>query len=66
VILVAQLVGGGHARDVRQVLYGGGQRGSPRLRVVWTSVDDGGERAIEGEYRPPARPADPRSNNGGR
>lgn len=66
VILVAQLVGGGHARDVRQVLYGGGQRGSPRLRVVWTSVDDGEERAIEGEYRPPAGPSDPRSNNGGR
>lgn len=55
VMLLAQLVGGGHVRAVGQVLYGGGQRATPRLRVAWTSVDDGEEREVEGEYRQAGR-----------
>lgn len=52
VMLVAQLVGGGHARAVKQVLYGGGQRAAPRLRVTWTSVDNGGLHEVEGVCEP--------------
>lgn len=52
VFLVEQLLGGGHARSVTQVLLGGGQREAPRLRVAWRSVDDGQHRAIEGDYAP--------------